>query len=375
MPEQDLHQKEFDEATQTKLALYGGYVSEWLPTFLNFRGKPLARINLFDFFAGPGYDVANHPGSPVIAIHKIRDALAGHHPDVIPSIHLYLNEWDVDKYARLRSLSLPQDIQEHVTLHVENRDFGELFGEWAEVMERPDSANLVFADQNGIKQMRKDRFVRLCRIPRTDILFFISTAMVIRFRDDPHFNEYLPLDQIDKAAMNPSNALRLIVDGYRKWIPLQLVGQYFLAQFSLKKEYSPNVHGLVFGSGHLRGIEKFLKLCWKKDGLRGEANFDIDSEHTDFNTLSLFNEWEKPIKRREFEHQLKQAVLSGKLRTNLQIVPYTLQNGFLPAHAKEVIRDMIKNGELPPQGTPPISMDAWTKRICIPLKTTKDPET
>ena len=373
MPEQDLHQKEFDEATQTKLALYGGYVSAWLPVFLNSH-KPLSRINLFDFFAGPGCDVIDHPGSPVIAVRKIRDALNGHHPAVIPSIHLYLNEWDADKYARLRSLALPQDIQKHVTLHFENRDFGELFGEWAEIMERSDVANLVFVDQNGIKQMRRERFVRLCRIPKTDILFFISTGMVVRFRDDPHFNEYLPLDQIDKTEMTPANALRLIVEGYRKWIPPGLTGRYFLAQFSLKKEHSANIHGLVFGSGHIRGIAKFLDLCWKKDGLRGEANFDIDLEQTDFNTLSLFSEWEKPAKRRRFEQQFKKAVLGGELPTNLHIVRYALQNGFLPSHAKEVVSAMIKNGELPTQRIPPISVDAWTKHKCVPLKIGKDKE-
>jgi len=374
MPEHDLHEKEFDEATQTKLALYGGYVAAWLPTFLNYH-KPLSRINLFDFFAGPGSDAGNHPGSPVIAIRKIRDALNGKRPSVIPSIHLYLNEWDAAKFARLRRLALPQDIQEHATLHFENRDFKELFGEWARIMERPASANLVFVDQYGIKQMSQETFVRLCRMPRTDILFFISTGMVIRFRDDPHFNEYLPLDQIDKAEMTPANALRLIVQGYRKWIPPELEDGYFLARFSLKKEHSPNIHGLVFGSGHLRGLEKFLNLCWKNDGLRGEANFDIDSEHTDYNTLSLFSEWEKPVKRREFERQLKQAILSGELRTNLQLVPYALQNGFLPSHAKEVVGAMIKSGELPPQRIPPISMDAWAKRNCIRLKTAKDRET
>lgn len=223
--------------------------------------------------------------------------------------------------------------------------------------------------------MDRQRFERLCRIPMTDILFFISSSFVVRFRDDLHFRDYLPLDEIDKAKLTPANALRLLVEGYKKWLPAELADGYFLARFSLKKEHSPNINGVVFGSRHIRGIEKFLKLCWQKDGLRGEANFDIDSEQTDFNTLSLFSEWEKPNKQREFAQQLKDAVLSGELRTNLQIVRYALQNGFLPAHAKEVIKDMIKSGELPRQGIPPISVDAWAKRDCRLLTLPQKEET
>ncbi len=366
MPIHDLHKKQFDEATQTKLALYGDYVSSWLPVFLNTQ-MPVSTINIFDFFAGPGRDPNGNPGSPVIALERISGALAGKHPNTIPPIHLYLNEYDSDKFTKLSRLSLPSELTERVILHFSNRDFADLFGEWASIMEKPGAANLVFVDQNGVKQMSREVFSRLCLLPKTDFLFFLSSSFISRFREDPNFNKYLPLDQIDKAELTNANAHRMIAEGYRKWIPAERRRKYFLSHFSLKKEHSGNIHGLIFGSGSIIGIHKFLELCWEQDKVRGEANFDIDAEGIDASAPHLFPELDKPNKLQRFETGLNQAILQGVLKTNLDLVYCALLNGFLPRHAKEVVKGMVQRKELPLEKTPPISIDAWKNKKIVYL--------
>ena len=64
MPVRNLHQKPFDEGTRDKLELYREYLREWLPVFIN--GSSVDILQIFDFFAGPGFDVDGNPGSPVI---------------------------------------------------------------------------------------------------------------------------------------------------------------------------------------------------------------------------------------------------------------------------------------------------------------------
>jgi len=56
MPVRNLHQKPFDGATRDKLGLYREYLREWLPVFIS--GSTVEIIQVFDFFAGPGFDVS-----------------------------------------------------------------------------------------------------------------------------------------------------------------------------------------------------------------------------------------------------------------------------------------------------------------------------
>jgi len=105
---------------------------------------------------------------------------------------------------------------------------------------------------------------------------------------------------------------------------------YYLAPFSIRK--GPNVYGLVFGSRHPRGIDKFLQVAWKHS-LGGEANFDIDEDFLIKNQYDLFTGYvEKSKKIGIFEKELKELILSKKLITNKQIYIFTITQGFLPSN-------------------------------------------
>ncbi|MDP2799671.1 MAG: hypothetical protein Q8O60_07310, partial [Deltaproteobacteria bacterium] len=94
----------------------------------------------------------------------------------------------------------------------------------------------------------------------------------------------------------------------------------------------PNVYGLIFGSGHPRGIDKFLTVAWKRGG---DANFDIDGDGIDPAQPSLFSEYDKPTKITSFEKELESAVLEHRLTTNKDVYLFALRNGMLATHARE----------------------------------------
>ena len=64
----DLHSKEFDEATITKLELFEDYAKEWIPTFVM---SNCTNLWIFDYFAGPGYDKNNVEGSPIRILRQV----------------------------------------------------------------------------------------------------------------------------------------------------------------------------------------------------------------------------------------------------------------------------------------------------------------
>jgi len=359
MPVRNLHQKPFDEGTRDKLELYREYLREWLPVFIN--GSTVDTLQIFDFFAGPGFDVDGNPGSPAITCGEIRNAMiqTGNHR--LKIIKAYFNEKTALKFKNLSSyiddqrVSLPQ-----VEFTKLKNDFQYAFKQWEPYMHGR-VANLLFLDQNGVKQITKPVFQAIVKLPKTDLIFFISSAMVNRFRSVPEIRDCVPVSEEDLLRINGTNVHRIVADSYRRWIPDGL--EYYLGSFSIRK--GANVYGLVFGSGHPLGIDKFLKVAWKRGG---DANFDIDKDGIDPSQPSLFPEYNKPTKISVFEKELESEVFGRHLTTNKDVYLFALKNGMLASHARKALGLLIKDKKLPKQNLH-VSYDAWKKpkleRICF----------
>jgi len=88
-------------------------------------------------------------------------------------------------------------------------------------------------------------------------------------------------------------------------------------------------------------MEKFLKTAWKIDPDRGEANFDIDGENLQSDQYDLFTgNIERPHKIQLYEKELREKILKKELSNNKQIYIYTITHGFLPSHARDVIKNL-----------------------------------
>ena len=180
----NLHNEPFDESTLTKLDLYRRYVRAWLPVFLNAPKLVVDRMQIFDFFAGPGQDEKGVSGSPLIALEEIDLALKNDHRNN-PEIHLYLNEFMRKKFENLKTVCAASHFTANVHIHFLNEDFPVAFRTWqAEFQNNQGSrfktANLLFLDQNGTKQISKEVFLNIVSAERTDFLFFVSSSYINR---------------------------------------------------------------------------------------------------------------------------------------------------------------------------------------------------
>jgi three-Cys-motif partner protein len=351
MPTRNLHAEAFDLETCEKLEIYASYLREFLPVFIHSR-KSIKAIQIFDFFAGPGKDKNGKYGSPLITRQEVDAALHSIRSGEAPPIRLYFNEFDKWKYEQLAKCFDDEALDgESLTIQISCMDFTEAFEEQYPSMKG--NANLVFLDQNGVKQISQAVFQRIVQLPKTDLIFFISSSMANRFKEIPDIRQYLPLADDDYVGMNGSNVHRRVANAYRRWIPFGL--NYYLSSFSIRK--GANVYGLIFGSGHPRGIDKFLRVSWQHGG---DANFDIDADHLDSSAPSLFEEYDKPKKLSEFEARLADKVLTRQITDNKQAYIFALENGCLGSHAKEALHKLVKDGILPAQSFA-VSYDAWEK--------------
>jgi len=138
---------------------------------------------------------------------------------------------------------------------------------------------------------------------------------------------------------------RKIVEVYKSLVPEGI--KYHLGSFSIKK--GGNIYGLIFGSRHHLGMEKFLKVCWTIDPINGEANYDIDDDNIDLSAPSLFAEDNKPTKRKLFERYLLENIEKNIIRTNHDLYYFTLENGLLTKDTREILKKAIDEKKLPKQ--------------------------
>ena len=300
-----------------------------------FDDGTIFKLKIFDLFAGMGKDFNDVPGSPLIIVEEINKnklTIAANKLDVT----IVLNEFEKTYFDAL-SFNLETIVDKKCySLELFNSDFKSVFTN--KITSMKDSANFLFLDQNGIKQITEDIFNKIICLKQTDFLFFISSSFINRFGDSDSFQKYLKITKQDLKDKSYYHIHRIVLAYYRSLIPKDV--KYYLAPFSIKKP--TGIYGLIFGTNHLYGLEKFLKVCWRHDKLTGEANFDIDSEKIDINRPSLFKEYNIPKKLQSFENNLEEKILSEILKTDLEVYTYTLEEGFLPKHANEILKRMLE---------------------------------
>lgn len=200
MPKIDHHRDVYDEETLIKLDFYRKYLHAWLPVFLNHIKKlQISKLQIFDFFAGPGHDIDGVSGSPLIALDAIGEALSAHHT-ANPSIHLYLNELDTGKVGELKRCCTEHPASRQIHMHFLNKSFADAFEEWLPLFEHEEkgigrAANLIFLDQSGTREVSERVFKAVVSAPRTDFLFFIASSYMFRFQKQNFSGT--PIEQAD----------------------------------------------------------------------------------------------------------------------------------------------------------------------------------
>jgi three-Cys-motif partner protein len=331
MPGKDLHKEPFDDGTLLKLEIFKKYLEEWLPVFLNWKFDPI-ELNIVDFFAGQGKDINGVSGSPLLIV----ETLIANTQKIKSKnlkIRVILNELDKEKFAMLSAVMEPYR-DSGFELILENEAFSDCFNK--HLTKFTNAANYIFLDQNGIKEITEGIFAQLISLKKTDILFFISSSYLFRFKALEEFAKYLNINKIAFDESNYHSCHRAVVKFYRSQIAKNK--EYYLGPFSLKK--GSNIYGLIFGSNHSYGIEKFLKICWGLDPQRGEANYDIDSDKINPSAPSLFAQYNIPKKVQEFEVEIAKYLQTKEHLSLYNIYRLGLFKGFQPRHINKVLNNL-----------------------------------
>ena len=354
----DINKKTFDKKTLLKLDIFRECFREWFPVFLH--NSFIDSIYIMDMFAGSGTDVDGNPGSPLILLEEVRgpgSSFCYQAEKARKDIRFWFNEAMRAKIGDLNVnvSSFIQKCEENCDLRgcyfedkieISSMKFENVFNSerFIQIASNKKYGKFLVLDQYGFKQIGDDVFERLIEFPSMDFIFFISSSSIRRFKEHESVRKYINSYKIDFDETNPKLSHQQIANYYRSLVPPGK--EYYIHHFSILK--GSNRYGLIFGSGHTYGMEKFLTVCWRKDKYAGESDELINDDWED-NTL--FAEIEPPQKKRIVKEEIQQRILKGNITDNKTGLKYALQRGCLGDVYCDAVKELLLAGKISIDGT------------------------
>ncbi|MBN1348416.1 three-Cys-motif partner protein TcmP [candidate division KSB1 bacterium] len=210
------------------------------------------------------------------------------------------------------------------------------------MLKNNDYGKFILLDQYGFKEIDKDIFLELAYSPRTDFIFFITSSFVKRFKKHQNIKRYVDTEKIDFDESQPKECHRIIANYYKSLIPENK--EYYVHHFTIQKATNRgNYYGLIFGTNHTFGMEKFLKVCWNLDRFSGESNCNIDD---DYENGTLFYNQASSNKKAQVREEIVEAIFAGQIGDNISGFKYTLKKGCEPSLFTDVIKELEIKGKI-----------------------------
>lgn len=348
----NINNKAFNGETQLKLDIFRECFREWFPVFLH--NRYVSHIYIYDLFAGSGTDAEGKYGSPLILLEEARGEDAKHCSFIKSDnkqITFIFNEKEKtkkqEKFELLQSnvTSFFSKCKEENSCeqgciyksHCTNKSFKDGFyddsTDFQNILSNSKFAKFLLLDQYGFSQIDNNVFNKLINSPKTDFIFFIATSFITRFKEHDNTKKYIDTNKIEFDSTKPHECHRIIANYYQLLIPANK--EYYLHHFTI--ENGANRYGLIFGTAHTLGMEKFLKVCWKYDNLAGEANMNIDGNHK---PGELFYVAGNSNKKDAVKEEIKKMVLSGLIIDNITGFKYALKQKCMPNVLSDVIKEL-----------------------------------
>ncbi len=320
-------------------------LSEYLTRYLNIISNDgyTKCIKIYDLFSGVGIYKNSGKGSPIVTLEAIQALRAKERQSEKSNpiqIDCYFNDIEKDKIEMLSaniskyfpSVSLDTD------LTFTSRDYSsEIIEISKSIASLKNTKVFIFIDPYGYKDIRISDIKKLIDLGNTEVLLFLPIQFMLRFKINgtpislkDFMNELTNEEEELKEPRSATEFVYQLRDLSRKY----LGDSNFVDTFLITKD-SNTVFSLFFFCSHIRAFEKMLESKWEIDSDYGRGwQYNIVGE-------SLFD----PMDINPLEKMLV-SYLSAKDRTNGDIYEYSVRQGFLPKHAREVLTGLQKNGRI-----------------------------
>ncbi len=349
MAKKDFHNSKFDKGTHSKLEVFKEYFKESFPVFLH--STYFKEIYIYDFFAGQGQNTKGEYGTAFNILNEIKP-YCNEIRKSKKKVFIILNDIEESEILKSNVLDFFNTCKskcegecvfsEDENLIIKAEDFETYFPRiYPSMLKRKKAAKILYLDPFRFI-IDSDLLNKLINVPSADFICFVPSFYLKRFPDTPAFNKYIDTQQIDIKNAKAIHCHRLIASYYKSLIPKDK--EYYIGCFSVRKD--SGYFGLIFGSNHTFGAEKFQKVCWKLDEVTGEADYNIDRELTYNKQGVLFEEAKVPLKIKQFNLDLENEIKSGKIKTDIEAYKYALNSRCLVKHAAQKLKELMSEGKI-----------------------------
>lgn len=330
------------EHSEAKLKLYDTYLAKYLNILA--RNPYVERIFIFDLLCGEGIYEMGEKGSPIMALETIRDHYYSNNQSC-PNITVWFNdigkseiERGVLKIDRVKRFGEKIYHPENVHIDFFHEDYESLCSKAVKLVNSTHRAKgLFFIDPYGYKAVKPDDIRNMLEGNNTEVLLWLPASFMYRFANTVSYSNFKggePLRDFILALFgkNPPtfksvyDFIEQITGSFRAY--LRELG-IFVDTFTLERG-GGNVYSLFFFTSHIKGYETMLATKWDMDKNRGKG-------HTIEKSLS-FSE----VQLEGYPQKLRAFISSAEYRTNAEIYRFGLENGFLPKHTNQIVREWNK---------------------------------
>lgn len=336
------------EHSKAKVELYATY----LATYLNLLSRAgfVEKIYFYDLMCGEGIYEDGGKGSPILTLETIKNHFFSNGKQC-PDIEILFNDKDKseiekDKYKieRVQDAASSIFLPDNVGVQYSREDYNEIFPKLIKDLKEIGSngRTLIFLDPYGYKEIKSKQIKDIILNKKTELLLFFPISHMHRFArkslSKEDFPGGIPLEKFLLPLIEFNNELAIVKSVYDFIFQLKKAFKTYLSEynifvdtFTIERD-SQNVYGLFFFTHHVRGFEKMLESKWKMDKQQGRGfRFNSDED-------SFFSE----VEMSDYVHKLKEFV-SCNTKTNADLYLFGLENGFLPKHTGEILKEWQKN--------------------------------
>ena len=267
--------------TAAKHRVLRAYLDGWIAVMgqqaLRVPSTEVPRLLLVDGFAGPGRYASGEPGSPLIMLEALRNHSAFARLGGVRFILLFI-EHDERRVQHLEGeIKALGPLPANVVVHVQHGEFETTFG--ALLDEATDAGKrlvptFAFIDPFGYSTSPMSLSGRLLDFPRCEVLSFLPLSFVHRFvgreRQENAMNSLFGCEDWKAAIeMKGAERTRFLLELFETQLGKN-AGVQHVRSFQLHTQDGED-YRLVFGLGHVKGLEIAKDAMWKVDPVSGTS--------------------------------------------------------------------------------------------------------
>ena len=332
------------EITASKITIYRKYITVYLP-------KLLITFNecfIADLFCGPGKN-GDKKGSPIVLLEQIISILSSEtlkkHTAPNLKITILFNDQNPDHISSLQEeLKKIQYDKIKIDINTTSMSYEELLPTLLKRLQTLKKPKFFFLDPFTYSNVKTTDLQSLMQLYNSEVLLFNPISHSYRFATANFPKDHktrIFIEEFTEEGMKNYASMDSFLTSIKKKL---------LSTIKLKNGEIPYVryilldgggtkNSLFLLTGHKTGMLEMNKIAFKMSG----DGKNIKSKNSD--QLELFNDTKDYSFFAQFEKKITQIISTREIE-NLELIDFTIREGFLPKHTKSILTALYKNDRI-----------------------------